>query len=541
MSYIGLPRKYRPQRFDELVGQERVATTLRNALQGGRLAHAYLFAGPRGVGKTSAARILAKAVNCAEGTPGGEPCNRCELCAEITAGQSMDVLEIDGASNRGVDEVRALRERVKYAPSRGKEKVYIIDEVHMLTKEAFNALLKTLEEPPAHVRFVFATTEPHRVPATVLSRTQRFDFRRIGQPRIREHLEQVVRAEGVEWEEEALGLIARRAEGSLRDALGFLDQVLSFADGRASGVEAARILGVVEDELYEELVGALENGQVEEAVAVMDRIVGEGYDLIEFYHGLVVYVRGRLRQAMEGETESPDGREFLRMLNLLLSREGQFRHAPNQQVYLEALMVRLALQPRAVQIDEILGHLGLGEGGGASRRVASRRASGRGGQSKPAARTSGTAEGEAKGSRERIEVKDRTSQSDRKDQPTVSDHPHVSVGHREPLTLEEVERAWPEIRRGVARERAALSLALEAARPVRVEGPNTLVLAVGAEEHSAADQLNESQNRSLVERAMAQMLGRVFTVRAEAEGGRSEKVRPVLEEVMDLFDAEIVE
>src|SRR5512135_1685968 len=227
MSYQVLARKWRPQVFEEVVGQEHITRTLQNAITSGRLAHAFLFSGPRGVGKTTTARILAKALNCAEG-PTPTPCGKCNSCVETAAGTSVDVIEIDGASNRGIEHIRELREAVKYAPVGGKNKVYVIDEVHMLTNEAFNALLKTLEEPPPQVIFIFATTEPQKIPATIHSRCQRYDFRRIVPEQICSRLEHICKQEKVAFEKAALMLIARKAEGSMRDALSLLDQACSY-------------------------------------------------------------------------------------------------------------------------------------------------------------------------------------------------------------------------------------------------------------------------------------------------------------------------
>ncbi len=227
MSYLVLARKYRPQRFEDLVGQEHVARTLCNAIALQRVHHAFLFTGARGVGKTSAARILAKALCCALG-PTATPCGTCEFCREIVGGQSVDVLEIDGASNTGVDDVRTLRESVRYAPAKGKSKVYIIDEVHMLSTSAFNALLKTLEEPPPHVVFIFATTEVHKIPSTIMSRCQRYDFKLVPTARLTDHLSQVLTQEGIAFERDGLRLLARQAAGSVRDGLSLLDQVIAY-------------------------------------------------------------------------------------------------------------------------------------------------------------------------------------------------------------------------------------------------------------------------------------------------------------------------
>src|SRR6516165_731597 len=256
VEYTVLARRYRPQQFGDLVGQEAVAQALINALQSGRVAHAYLFSGARGVGKTSTARILAKALNCVKG-PTPTPCDECDICKGIATGEDVDVLEIDGASNRGIDEVRELRRNVAFAPSRARYKIYIIDEVHMLTKEAFNALLKTLEEPPPHVKFIFATTDVHKVPVTILSRCQRFDFGGISLARIVERLKQIVGTEDTKADDEALELIARRAGGSMRDAQSLLDQLLAFGSGKLTAEDVHRLLGTAADDRVIALAGAI--------------------------------------------------------------------------------------------------------------------------------------------------------------------------------------------------------------------------------------------------------------------------------------------
>ncbi len=293
MSYLVLARKYRPQVFEDVVGQDHVTRTLANAIAGGRVAHAYLFCGPRGVGKTTAARILAKALNCEKG-PAPVPCNECPPCLEITGGRSMDVLEIDGASNRGINEVRELRDNARYAPSGGRSKVYIIDEVHMLTHEAFNALLKTLEEPPPHVIFVLATTEPFKVPGTILSRCQRFDFARVPSREIAAHLSRLMEREGIEASEDALSLVARRAAGGVRDALSLMDQIISAADGAITRETVESILGLVGADFYDALTERLAAGDAAGALTLLDRIYTRGADLGELTEGLTGHLRDLL-------------------------------------------------------------------------------------------------------------------------------------------------------------------------------------------------------------------------------------------------------
>ncbi len=281
MSYLVLARKWRPQTFEEVIGQKPITQALQNAITTGRVAHAYLFAGPRGVGKTSIARILSKALNCQEGLT-GHPCDHCPSCREIREGIAVDVLEIDGASNRGIDEIRELRENVKYLPARNRYKVYIIDEVHMLTDQAFNALLKTLEEPPGHVIFILATTEPHKIPLTILSRCQRYDFRRIPQTLIVEHLQKIAGQEGAVISDPSLYLIAREAEGSLRDAQSLLDQVLSFSGAVISDQQVVEALGVIDRRLLHQTVQALADGDKVRLLEIVEEVHGFGYDLKEF-------------------------------------------------------------------------------------------------------------------------------------------------------------------------------------------------------------------------------------------------------------------
>lgn len=293
MSYLVLARKYRPQTFDEVVKQEHVTRTLKNAISSGRVAHAILFAGPRGTGKTTVARILAKSMNCAKG-PTTTPCNECRSCMEITHGNAADVFEIDGASNNGVDHIRELRENIKYMPAHSPNKIYIIDEVHMLSVPAFNALLKTLEEPPSHIMFLFATTEPNKIPITILSRCQRHDLRRIDIESIIAHMDVLCRKETVDIDHPSLEMIARKSGGSMRDALSLLDQVVSCSDSAVTGDKVSDILDVVDRKLIFEISAALLDGNVSTVLEIFDEIYHRGHNIKELYFELVEHFRNLL-------------------------------------------------------------------------------------------------------------------------------------------------------------------------------------------------------------------------------------------------------
>lgn len=339
MDYTALYRKYRPRRFQDLVGQEHIARTLLNAAAQGKIAHAYLFCGPRGTGKTSAAQIMSRAVNCLDPVD-NEPCGKCEACKRILAGNSLDILEIDAASNRGIDEMRELRERVKYTPAQEKYKVYIIDEVHMLTTEAFNALLKTLEEPPSHVIFILATTEPHKVPVTVISRCQRFDFHRIGQNAIINHLANICQKEEIEATEDALELIARRAEGGLRDAISLLDQCIVASNGAITLQTISQVLGIVDETFVAKMAVAISQCN---AVAVMkgvDILSSEGRDLRQFLQQLLEYVRQQLLFGISHKNKATiNSRRALLMLRDLVDGDQKLKTSLTPRLTLEIALL----------------------------------------------------------------------------------------------------------------------------------------------------------------------------------------------------------
>jgi DNA polymerase III subunit gamma/tau len=372
MSYLVLARKWRPQSFEDMTGQEHVVQTLANALKQDRVAHAYLFSGPRGVGKTTAARLLAKALNCEKG-PTPTPCGTCKACTEIAAGTSVDVAEIDGASNNGVENVREIRENAKYLPQRDRHKIYIIDEVHMLSGPAFNALLKTLEEPPGHVKFIFATTEPHKLPETILSRCQRHNFRRIGAQRMQKRLEEICRAEGVTLSERSLNLVVRQADGGMRDALSLLDQLLSAGGKSPTDEQVAETLGTIDRTVVHDFALALVRRDAKALIEKTDEMFNRGVELerlaeeisLQLRHVLVTKATGAApvelaeldQKAVMALAKEADGAQIARLYDVLQTEAPENGRGSSPKVWFEMMLLKAVHLAPASSIPELVAKL----------------------------------------------------------------------------------------------------------------------------------------------------------------------------------------
>jgi len=478
LSFLVTARKWRPKTFAEVVGQEGVCRTLQNALRAGRIAHAYIFSGPRGIGKTTTARLLAKAINCVKG-PLPEPCNECVPCTEIPEGRSLDVLEIDGASNRGVNEIRNLRENIRFNPVGCRKRIYIIDEVHMLTLEAFNALLKTLEEPPEHALFIFATTEINRVPATILSRCQRFDFRRISSPEISAHLRYICNQEGIKADDEALALLARRADGAMRDAQSLLDQMGTFAPDGISAEQVRLALGVVPEELFFRTSALVLDRRPADVFPIVDEIDSKGFSPREFLRGLcdhflnllkakdpraIAFIEAapEIRQHYEDQARRFEVNDLLRILAILQEAFTDIRLHPQPRLKLELTLLRLAALEKTSQIEELLAEL---RGNSPPPPPPSS-------EDRPPSR-------QPTSSNYNQQPKSAPFVAERAPQTPPSKTPSANLA---PLEFDHIRTNWLDLVDRICEGKLALACQLKLARPERLEG-DVLVASFGADLH----------------------------------------------------------
>lgn len=580
MSYLVLARKWRPQKFEDVVNQKHVVLTLQNALKTNRLANAYLFAGPRGIGKTTIARILAKAINCGKATK-DNPCNQCDSCNDITEGRSLDVFEIDGASNRGIDEVRNLRESLKYAPNPGKYKIYIIDEVHMLTTEAFNALLKTLEEPPSRVMFMFATTEPHKVPATIISRCQRFDFKRISINEIIQQLKHVCVQEQIDIDDDSLHLIARKAEGSMRDSQSLLDQAISFCGTKIVANDIIDILGVIDWEIYFNFTNNITDNDLKGAFQLVEDIFNNGHDLVEFLLGVNEHLRNILitktvgsvdfieasdnyRQRYKELTTQFEEQDLLRLIQIASDAQYGIKRSTNPRLYLEMVVTKMIQLDKVQKIDTLIHSIDiLKEKILEDNRTVTNNT-----------KTSSFSTNQAKvplplnnaviDQKKSLEseknvirdVQDKTTSQTVAEKKAVQSSLNQieEVDERDSrVTLEMIEKQWSHIIEEIKKQKIALGSFLNEGWPERIDG-SELIVAFGMENGFHISSIN--RNRRSIEEIIREVIGSPIRIKCIQSQPTSEKNSvvsngnsyveklgqkiPLIKTIIDEFDGELV-
>ncbi len=559
MSYEVFARKYRPQTFDDLVGQTHVSRTLKNAVAQNRtlknavaqnrLAHAYLFVGPRGIGKTSTARILAKSLNCIKG-PTVTPCGECDSCREIAAGNSLDVIEIDGASNNSVEDVRQLRENVRYAPAKGRYKIYLIDEVHMLSAAAFNALLKTLEEPPEHVKFIFATTEPQKVLPTILSRCQRFDLHRIPANLIAQHLQLIAGKEKITLEPAAAHAIARGAEGGLRDAESMLDQLVAFCGEKISESDVLNVFGFTSEQTVVDLTGRILRRETADAIDLLHQQSESGKDMMRLMSDLIAYLRDLLvfkaKPDALKEDVHPDVQKSLaahaelittdRLLDLIdqfAAAEGRMKWAPNKKLHFEVAIIKAIQTLGQATLDEVIEKLGeLRDGKTTSKKESSRVMTGGPAQSVAGISDAGREES-------RIQKTGVTAPGYKSSAPRVA----------EKAAIVDPEKIWQKVLAKIPAKSFLRTLS-ELVRPIGIDGRNFL-LGHAPDDKPKVEALASTNNRRQLETLLSEVSGRDWSVKFVAKDGllpstadaakpaESFKDDPLIQQAIELFNAEI--
>jgi DNA polymerase III subunit gamma/tau len=543
VSYEVFARKYRPQTFDDLVGQTHVSRTLKNAVAQNRLAHAYLFVGPRGIGKTSTARILAKALNCVKG-PTVTPDNTCDNCREIAAGNSLDVLEIDGASNNGVEQVRELRENVRYAPSKSRYKIYIIDEVHMLTTAAFNALLKTLEEPPPHVKFIFATTEPQKVLATIVSRCQRFDLRRIPAKLIAEHLQFISGKEKITLEPAAAHAIARGAEGGLRDAESMLDQLVAFCGEKIAEADVLNVFGFTSEQTVVDLTGKILGGDTAAALDVLYEQCEAGKDMMRLMSDLIAYLRDllvfkakpdalkedvdlELQKSLAAQSELIANDRLLELIDQFAQAESRMKWVPNKKLHFEVAIIKAIQSLSQATLDEVIENLSALRGGSAG----------------PEKKSSAAAAGSRQSGSDSSASKNPAANTAPSTAPRVAESPPATDAVVDP------EKIWREVCAKIP-QKGFLRTLSESVSPIGIDG-RYFQLGYPPAEKSAIETLASASNRRQLETLLKEASSRDLTVKFIAKEGlksapeqsskRADEFKddPLIQEALQIFKGEI--